>query len=128
MQTRYTSVCGKNWKKVRLTRTHVQRSAEKITDTKKLHRKLEYELLTHTTALLPHERTAQGSCYGVRECTVCTRGLNLALLCVRDLQESKTSASTISHEVFFSGQFNIGANRIVEKVLICIETSGVAPF
>lgn len=41
-----TSVCvQKNLKKIRLTRAHICNTAKKITDTKKVYRKLQYELL-----------------------------------------------------------------------------------
>lgn len=59
---------------------------------------------------------------------MCTRGLNLALLSVRDLQESKTSACSISHEVFSSGQFNNGAKQNIAKVSICTKNCGVTSF
>lgn len=51
----------KNLKKITLTRAHTCNVTKKITDTKKVYRKLQYELLHAHYCIHPHYETSQGS-------------------------------------------------------------------
>lgn len=84
----------KNLKKITLTRAHRCNSTKKITDTKKVYRKLQYQLLHTHHCTRSHYDTSQGSPY---MCALVQRVLTRAKLSVHvwvcsQMHESKTSA------------------------------------
>lgn len=81
IQTCSACVCQKNLKKIQLTCAHRENSAKKITDTKKVYRKLQYELLYPHKDIPAHLVTSQGSSLCVSECIASLCELNLAFAC-----------------------------------------------